>query len=219
MIPIAIADDNPLFRNTLASFLEKEKGMKLLFLACDGKDLLDQLATFGLLPDIVLMDINMPILDGNQATRFIKEAYPCVKVIVLSAFHNKELLSTMLEAGARGYLSKHIEPEIFLEAIQVVNDGKYFIETDHGKYNSYKTVPKLKSNKISQDKLMLTEKQKLFLQLCAEGKSYSEIGKHMKITDTTANKYRELLCERFNKNNKGELIHFAIQTRLVSILK
>ena len=217
MIPIVIADDTPLFRTALASLLEKEKAIAILFLASDGGNLLDQLAVFGLLPNIILMDINMPILDGMQATRRVKKAYPSVKIIALSAFYNKELISTMIDAGAKGYVSKSVEKPILMEAIQIVNDDKYFIETDHGKYSIFETAPKLTSNRLPQDDLTLTDKQRFFLQLCAEGKSYGEIGKAMNITNTTANKYRELLCERFNKRTKGELIHFAIQSGLINV--
>ncbi len=219
MITIALVDDNNLFRNALAYYLKREDRIQVLFDVCNGQELLTELKTLRMLPKIILMDINMPVMDGKAATRIINSLYPSIKIIALSVFHHDHLINNMLSLGVHGYLSKNAEPEVLKEAIDVVNDDNYFIETSYGKFEVFKRLPNNVLAVNLNNTFTITNKQKRFLQLCAEGKSYFDIAEQMQISEKTANKYRELLCKRFKQSNRGELVHYSIQNGLVDILK
>ena len=217
MIFIALADDNNLFRNALSHYLKNQNTLKVLFDTCNGQDLISELKTSKLFPDIILMDINMPVMDGKEATKIIKILYPSIKIIVLSFFHHDHLIKNMLSLGVNGYLSKNADPEILKEAIYVVKDGNYYIENGHGKFVVFNSLPKKYTTDCSNSTSAITHRQKLFLQLCAEGKSYNTIADQMSISEKIANNYREQLCVRFNKTSRSELVHYAIQNGLVDI--
>jgi DNA-binding NarL/FixJ family response regulator len=218
LISLVIADDNTLFRTALMHFLKKEKDIEVLYDAKNGNELIEKLKTISPLPNIILMDINMPILDGKEATKTIKSIFPSIKIIALSVFNHEHLVNSMLQLGARGYLSKTVEPEFLKNAIYTVNEGKYFIETSTGIFKIYKKLPMCIRELNLDDSFIITDKQKIFLQHCAEGKSYCDIAKLMHISEKTANKYREALCNKFNVSNRGEMINFAIQNGLIKIL-
>jgi two-component system invasion response regulator UvrY len=219
MISIALADDNELFRKGLKNLLKLLKMVDVLFDAKNGQDLLGQLSNCTTLPDIILMDFNMPILDGRETTKIIKEQYTSIKVIMLSVFHHEYLVSSLIAAGARGFLSKNIDMPILERAITIVNDKQYFIEIKIGEYKTYDNFYTEHKSLVFRDRLGLTDKQKQFIQLVASGDTYEEIAIKMGISGKTANNYRDLFCKRFNVSNRLELVLFAIRTGLIDITK
>lgn len=219
MISIAIVDDNELFRNGLKSIFKFLKTVDVLFDAQNGQVLLEQLSNCKKLPDIILMDFNMPILDGRETTKIIKEHYTSIKIIMLSVFHHDYLVSSLIAAGAKGFLSKNTDITILEKAITVVNDKKNFIETGRGAYKIYDDFPIKCIPPVFKDKLGLTNKQKQFIQLLVSGNTYEEIAAKMGISSKTANNYRDLFCKRFNVGNRLELVLFAIQNGIVDVIK
>jgi len=217
MIYIALVDDNDLFRKSLKAYFKQIKRASILFDAVNGHDLLEQLRTQLRLPDIILMDFSMPVLDGRQATEKVKKLYPDIKVIVLSMFHHDHLISSMISAGAKGFLSKNIEAENLERAIHTVMDNKYFIETDNERFEIFDSST-ADTKKLCADQLIITEKQKQFLQLNAGGLTYLEIARKMGISIKTADNYRDMLFKRFNVTNRVGLAMFAIQNGLTDIL-
>lgn len=113
---IAIADDYPVYRDGLLVTLSADENLELIYEADNGKELLDKMA--GELPDLVIMDYKMPVMDGMTATREIKEKYPSVKVLVISMFHDEQFIRHLMDNGADGYLLKDAEPEEILSAIR-----------------------------------------------------------------------------------------------------
>lgn len=113
---IAIADDYPVYRDGLQVTLSADENLELIFEADNGKELLDKME--GSLPDLVIMDYKMPVMDGMTATRHIKEKYPSVKILVISMFHDDQFIRHLMDNGADGYLLKDAEPEEILSAIR-----------------------------------------------------------------------------------------------------
>jgi DNA-binding NarL/FixJ family response regulator len=112
---IAIADDYPIYRDGLQVTLSSDENMEVIFEADNGQELLEKMNTG--LPDLVIMDYKMPVMDGMLATRLIKEKYPSVKVLVISMFHDEKFISHLMDNGADGYLLKDAEPEQIMSTI------------------------------------------------------------------------------------------------------
>jgi DNA-binding NarL/FixJ family response regulator len=133
MINIAITDDNNLFRIALEALLEQNK-IRILFDAKNGQELIDKLSVQPLLPDVILIDYNMPVMDGRETVEVLTKLYPNIKIIALSGFYFNYLVTRFINAGAKGFLTKNVDPEILIQAITMVNDNKYYIETESGKF-------------------------------------------------------------------------------------
>jgi DNA-binding NarL/FixJ family response regulator len=112
---IAIADDYPIYRDGLQVTLSSDENIEVIFEADNGQELLEKMNTG--LPDLVIMDYKMPVMDGMLATRLIKEKYPSVKVLVISMFHDEKFISHLMDNGADGYLLKDAEPEQIMSTI------------------------------------------------------------------------------------------------------
>ena len=215
MISIAITDDSTLFRHALKSHLNGYKDIFVLFVANNGRDLLNQLqgCTTNLLPDIILLDLEMPVMDGRHAAKQVHEKYPSIKIILMSLFHHEHLVFELLHNGVRGFITKNIEPEELMKVIQKVNNNKLYVEqeiisaADHCRQNSFPA-------KLNTD-YALTETQKTFLKLCAKNYSYKTISQQMNVSLKTVNEYRDKLFEVLNTNTRNGLVIYAIQIGIV----
>ena len=116
LFKIAIADDYPVYRDGLQVTLSSDENLEVIFEADNGQELLDKMQKE--LPDLVIMDYKMPVMDGMMATRQIKEKYPAVKVLVISMFHDDKFIRHLMDNGADGYLLKDAEPEDIMSAIR-----------------------------------------------------------------------------------------------------
>src|SRR6218665_3525989 len=125
-VNIAIAEDFELFRQGLMSLLQEEQSIKVLFDAENGKDLLDKLQSQK--PDVVLMDIRMPVMDGRQALDIIRDQFPHIKVIILSMHNSETYISDFIAAGASGFLAKNCAIEKIIDAIHAVHDQGYYYD-------------------------------------------------------------------------------------------
>jgi DNA-binding NarL/FixJ family response regulator len=112
---IAIADDYPVYRDGLQVTLSSDENLEIIFEADNGQELLEKMNAE--LPDLVIMDYKMPVMDGMSATRLIKEKYPSVKVLVISMFHDEKFINHLMDNGADGYLLKDAEPEQIMSTI------------------------------------------------------------------------------------------------------
>src|SRR5690554_3943911 len=123
-INLAIADDHKIFREGLKAILEDCQLMNIILEAGNGKELIEQLGTIK--PDVILMDIKMPLMDGMQATSYIQEHFPDIKVLALSMYHEDKYIVYMMKAGASGYILKNAEPSEIIEAVSTVNDREFY---------------------------------------------------------------------------------------------
>lgn len=212
MVNIVIADDHQMFIDGVKSLLKGEKEISVMGEALNGKLLLDLLQCKK--PDIVLMDINMPEMDGIEATKQITLQFPELKVIVLSMHSNTEFIAGLIEAGASGYILKNTGKRELVEAIHRVAGGKthFSVEITQMMMESFKNpVKKNQSHELNQ----LTEREKEVLKLIAEECSTKEIAEKLFISPNTVETHRKNLFSKLKVKNLAGLVKYALQTGLI----
>lgn len=214
-IRIILADDHEIFRDGFETMLSKQKDIELVGQASNGVELIQQVAA--LLPDVIITDIKMPLMDGIEATRILQKDFPEMGIIAFSMFDEDSLIIDMLEAGARGYLLKNTSKNEVFEAIKTVYSGEG--------YYCHKTSVKLaqligKSNfnpykKISKNKL--TEREiELIGHICRE-LTNKEIASAMDLSMRTIEDYRAILQEKLEVKNTAGIVIYAIKNGLYKI--
>jgi DNA-binding NarL/FixJ family response regulator len=215
-INLAIADDHKIFRNGLKATLEDCPDFKLLIEASNGKELIGQLATR--MPDVVLMDIKMPEMDGMQTTAYIHQHFKQVKVLALSMHNEDKYIVDMMKAGASGYLLKNAEPEEIIEAIQTVYDkGFYFNE--HLSVTLIKQLvgPGSYAEGVGQQQIDLNDREIEVLRLVCQEHSNQEIADKIFLSVRTVEGYRARLFEKTGSKNLVGLVIFAIKKGIISV--
>jgi len=208
-IKIAIVDDHSLFRSGLASLLSEFEQLHIAFEAVNGSDLQGKIAKHSD-TQVVLMDINMPVIDGVAATKWIKEHYPNTYVLALSMFEDEKSIITMIKAGASGYLLKESKSTEVLSAIRtIIEKGFYINELVSGRL--------FVSIKNEDQKHLLTEKELTFLQHCSTELTYKEIAGLMNVSPRTVDNYRESLFAKLNLKSRTGLVVYGIKNNLIKI--
>lgn len=206
-INIAIVDDHTLFRSGLASLLKEFDEINIIFEAVNGSDLQKKIATNQ--PQLILMDINMPIMDGYETTKWLKKNYPEIKVMALSMFEEEKAIINMLKAGAVGYMLKESRPMELLTAIKtIIQKGFYINELVSGK---------LLLNVTQVDEPIISEKESTFLQFCSTELTYREIADQMSVSPRTVDNYRESLFSKLNIKSRTGLVVYGIKNGLITI--
>lgn len=213
---IALADDHVLLRNGLANLL-KDLDYQVVAEASNGKELLDKLQA-GITPEVVLMDINMPTMDGYETTLWIKRNYPNIKVIALSMYDDEAAIIRMLRNGAKGYILKDSDPSELKAAIHaVLTKGFYHSEMVTGKL--IHTINHLDEPEGSavKDTIGLNEKELEFLKLACTEMTYKEIAEKMYLSPRTIDGYRDALFEKLDIKSRVGLVLFAIKNGIVRL--
>lgn len=212
MIHIMIADDHQMFIDGLKSILKNEKEIKIIGEALNGFDLLKQFELK--VPDLVLLDINMPVMDGIETTKMIVSKYPAVKVIILTMHSSREFVAGLIEAGASGYILKNTGKKELLEAIQTVWNGKSY-------YSSKVTEVIMDSfrnplRSIENAELpSLTDREKEVLRLIGEEYSTRQIANKLFISINTVETHRKNIMGKLNTKNMAGLVKYALQLGLI----
>jgi DNA-binding NarL/FixJ family response regulator len=202
-INIAIVDDHTLFRNGVAVLLGEFEELNIVFEAGNGEQLQLQLKKHPL-PQVVLMDINMPVMDGYETTKWIKVNHPGIKVLALSMFEDDKAIIQMIRCGASGYVLKESKPRELLEAIKAIHaKGVYINELVSGKL--------LRSVADADAMAVLTKKEIEFLKLACSELTYKEIADQMFVSPRTVDNYREALFQKLNLKSRTGLVLYAIQ--------
>ncbi|MBS1526959.1 MAG: response regulator transcription factor [Bacteroidetes bacterium] len=215
-INLAIADDHKIFRNGLKATLEDYPDLKLIIEASNGKELIGQMATQ--VPDVVLMDIKMPEMDGMQTTAYLREHFGQVKVLTLSMHNEDKYIVDMMKAGASGYLLKNAEPEEIIEAIATVyNKGFYFNE--HLSVTLIKQLvgPGSYTENPGQQNIELNDREIEILRLVCQEYSNQEIADKIFLSVRTVEGYRARLFEKTGSKNLVGLVIFAIKKGIISV--
>jgi len=214
---VALVDDHILLRNGLASHIRSLDGYDVLFEADNGIDFQKKLNTAAL-PDIVLMDINMPAMDGFETTLWLKNHHLEIKVLALSMYDNEQSIIRMLKCGAKGYILKDIEPAEFKAALDaLVRKGFYYTEMVTGKL--IHAVNHLDELKQQSDSLMsLTEREIEFLKLVCTEKTYKEIADEMNLSPRTIDGYRDTMFEKLHAKTRIGLVMYAIRNGIVEAI-
>lgn len=213
-ISIIIVEDQTIFRNGLKLLLNEILQVELIGECSNGLDFLDMLDRK--MPDIVLMDIKMPMMDGYEATKRAAERFPNIKVIVLSMYGEEEYLVKMLEAGIKGFLLKNVEEDELKKAIMMVAEGKNYFSNEllPALTNSFK---KKKTYDEEKEKLLdkLTRREVEVLQLICKGYTNKEIAEECFISPRTAGGHRTNLLAKTGCKNTADLVSFAIKYNLI----
>ena len=209
ILSIGIVDDHTLFRSGLANLLSEFDEIKVIFEAKNGIDMQKQLQ---LNPNVqlVLMDINMPIMDGYAATRYVKKEHPHINVLALSMHEDENAIIGMLKAGAGGYVLKGSTPAELVSAIKALIDKGFYI-------NEMVSGRLLFSLKQDEPKPLITEKELTFLQHCSTEFTYKEIADLMNISPRTVDNYRESLFAKLNIKTRTGLVVYGIKHNLIKI--
>lgn len=213
---IALVDDHVLLRNGLASLL-RENDYDVAFEADNGSVFQEKLSN-STPPEVVLMDINMPSMDGYDTTLWLKQNHPAVKVLALSMYDDENAIIRMLRNGACGYILKDSEPFELVTAIQsVINKGYYYSELVTGKL--LHTVNNLDNpgSASIKDVLKLSNRELDFLKLVCTELTYKEIAEQMSLSPRTIDGYREILFDKLNLKSRVGLVLFAIKNGIVTI--
>ncbi len=211
-IKVLVVDDHPVVRKGLQLCLARQERLKIVGEAADGEDAWRQ--TQEMAPDVVLMDINLPRMNGLAVTELIRKERPKVKILVLSANSNREYVLRIIQAGAHGYISKEARPEELLHAIESVHqNGTYFSpEIERAALQQL-----VKSGGKNQPFDQLTGRERDVLVLIAEGQSNKEIASKLGIGVRTIETHRERIMRRLAIHSVAGLTKFAIANGMISI--
>jgi len=213
---VAIVDDHVLLRNGLANLIRGLETYAVLFEANNGKDFIKQLQP-RYLPDIVLLDINMPEMDGYETALWLKRNYPGIKILALSMYDNENSIIRMMKNGAKGYILKDIDPLEFRQALDsLMRKGFYYSELITGKLihavNQLDEPEQMLKNLIS-----LNDREIEFLKLACTEMTYKEIAEKMYLSVRTIDGYRDALFEKLNVKSRVGLVLYAIKNNVVNI--
>lgn len=215
-IRLAIADDHKIFRNGLKATLEDCSNFDLIMEASNGKQLIAQLSSET--PDVILMDIKMPEMDGIQTTICIRQQYPHIKVLALSMFNEDKYIVDMMKAGASGYLLKNAEPEEIIEAISTVYHKDYY-------FNEHLSLTLIKQlagsnhpgSSIPASLADFNDREIEVLKLVCQEYSNQEIADKICLSVRTVEGYRARLFEKTRSKNLVGLVIFAIKTGIIDV--
>lgn len=226
-IKLMLVDDHDVVRTGLRSFLETNPGLQVVAEAKNGLQALEQAKKTQ--PDIVLMDITMPDMDGMEATRQLKSLYPECQVLVLTVHNDKQYFMQMLAAGASGYLTKQAAADELVAAIQSVAAGHVYLQpalarwlledyqrlVKGGSPSSLEEVAEKNANAVDLD--ILSKRERQVLELVGEGLSNKDIGAKLGLSPKTVARHRERIMNKLNMHSRTELVKFAIRTGLISL--
>ncbi len=210
-ITIMIVDDHEIFRSGLKTVINKIKNTRVIAEASNGRDFLSALDTVS--PDIVLLDIEMPVMNGVEATKNAIAKFPDLKIVALTMFNNKEYLESMLEAGAKGFLLKNINSEDLERAIETVMKGNNYYSEELWNYFTQKFIREEKPGNTSG--LVLTKREVEIIKLILEGYSNKDIADTLFISERTVIGHKSNLLSKTNCKSTVQLLAYVIKNKLV----
>ncbi|KYD25361.1 response regulator transcription factor [Geobacillus sp. FSL W8-0032] len=219
---IAIIDDHQLFREGIKRILEFEGDFEVVAEGSGGSEALSIVETHR--PDLVLMDINMPDINGVEATKQLIEAYPDTKVVVLSIHDDENYVMRALQTGATGYLLKEMDADTLIEAVRVVAEGGSYLhpKVTHNLIREYRRLAMEKrggsvKREVRRPFHLLTRRECEVLQLLADGKSNRAIGEALCISEKTVKNHVSSILQKLNVNDRTQAVVVAIKNGWVEV--
>jgi len=215
MIKVALADDHVLLRNALANLIVGFANCSVVIEASNGKELFQQIREDNI-PDVILLDLNMPDMDGLETALKLQQDYPDVHVLMLTMYDSELALIRLLQAGVRGFLKKDIHPDELYFAIQsVVQSGFYYSHDATGKLvNLFRKQPDGQLSFL--EKNLLTDTDIEFLKLASTELTYKEIAQKMDLNPRTVDNLRDSLFQKLTIKSRVGLVMYAIKHGLVT---
>jgi DNA-binding NarL/FixJ family response regulator len=212
-IKVLLADDHPFTLQGLRSFLLTRGGIDVVGQAANGKDAIEK--TLALRPSVVIMDLTMPVMNGLEATRHLRTCAPEVAVIILTAHDSHQFASQMIQAGARGYLSKNAPPAELLRGIETVHQGETFFSPDvTGAYVKDFLQNTGKKQLKGQG---LTDRERQVVRLIAQGLSNKRAAQALGLSIRTVEKHRERIMHKLNLESIVDLTKYAIAQEIIEL--
>lgn len=212
-IKIAIADDYKIYRDGLKVNLSADDNLDVVLEADNGEDLLHGLT--GAQPDVIIMDLKMPIMDGMEATKEVRKRFNAMKVIVVTMYEDDKFIIHMMENGANGYLLKNADSAEIIKSIYSVHETGYYFNDLVNKALLKKLLLKGNVKPSFNQNIELTERELEVLKLICEEKTAAEIGKELFISVRTVEGHRTKLIEKVGVRNTAGLVMFALKNGIV----
>ena len=212
-IKVALADDHLLLRNALASLINSFGDCQVIFHTNTGLELVDRIKS-GTIPQVVILDLNMPVMDGFETAKWLQENFPQVQVLMLTMYDSELSLIRLLQAGVKGFLKKDIHPDELKFAIHsVMQSGYYYSNHTTGKLvNLFRNKP---DGNLSLHKAMLTEQEVEFLKYACSDLTYKEVAQRMGLNPRTVDTLRDQLFTKLDVKSRVGLAMVAIRHGVV----
>jgi len=210
-IRVLIVDDHAILREGIRALLAVHDDIEVVGEAADGREAVEKVHQ--LTPDVVLMDVAMPLMDGLEATRRIRKGNPKTKVLILTQYDNKEYILSSIKVGASGFVPKRVVASELVSAIRAVHLGDSFLHPSAAKFLIEDYLQKVEENPYDS----LTDREREILQLVAEGRTNREIADLLSVSVKTVLGHRTSVMEKLGIHNRTELIKYAIRKGLISV--
>lgn len=208
---ILVVDDHALLRDGIRALLDLYDDTEIAGEASDGKEAIEKVKEVH--PDVVIMDIGMPVMDGLEATRRIKKRNPQVKILILTQHSNREYVLSAIKAGANGYIPKRAIASELVSAIRNVYQGESFLHPSVARVVIEEYVQQAQKDSFDN----LTEREREILKLVADGYSSRQIADMLYISSRTVSGHRDRIMNKLDIHNRSELIKYAIRKGLADI--
>jgi DNA-binding NarL/FixJ family response regulator len=212
-IKIVLVDDEVLFRKGISFLLQREENIEVLFEASNGEELISNLNSNEIKPDIIIMDLKMPVLNGVEATKVIRKFFPDIKIIALTSYDTKSFVTNMIQVGAVAYLVKNTTPKDLINTInEVAKKGFFYNEITLKTIQD--TILPSKNSKINLDSGFLSPREIEVLQLICNQKTTAEIAEELFLSPRTVEGHRNNLLLKTESRNIAGLVVYAIQNEI-----
>lgn len=209
-ITLGITDDHQLFLKSLSLLIGSLEDFTIVIEALNGKDLIEKLEAKKIQPDIILLDVNMPVMDGRQTAEYLSQKSPAIKLVALSMKDDDATIISMIKAGCCAYLLKDIHPEDLNKALHEIYYKGYY-NADAANINYRRLL------QHQEKEIQLTDKEKEFLQLACSDATYKQIAATMHLSERTVDGYRENLFRKLNVQSRTGMALEAIRRNIVSL--
>ena len=212
-IKIAIADDYTIYRDGLKIGLIQDENLEVMLEAGDGEDLIKGIETN--MPDVIIMDLKMPVMDGMEATKHIKKKYPDMKILVVTMYDDEKFVIHLMEIGANGYLLKNAEAEEIRKAIYSVHETGYYFNNIVSNALLKKLVIKGNIKPSFKEGVELTEREQDVLKLICAEKTANEMGQQLFLSPRSVEGIRQRLIDKVGVRNTAGLVMFAVKNGII----
>jgi two-component system, NarL family, response regulator NreC len=213
-VRILLADDHTVMRAGLRALLERQPNLEVVGEAGDGRQTVELASSH--VPDVVVMDIAMPNLNGVEATRRMVSKQPTISVVILSMYSDESYVMRALEAGARAYLLKDSAVADLIRAIEAVSQGKSFFSPKISRILAEEYIRALRQKGVADSYELLTPREREILQLLAEGKTNKDVATSLNISVYTAETHRGNILQKLNLHSTAELVLYAVRKGIIS---